>query len=278
MRQLSLILALMFLSPVALAAEPAATENATSTVLITLLPRPAGPLKGLSVQIDDKPLTADSSGAFRAEGLAAGWVAIKASAEGYRPQEQKVRLPAGGQTSVLMPLERIPGPGTIRGRIIRPGGSADPKVPIADVEVQVGGQVLATSDADGQFVLPSVGPGPVALKLVGAGLKPLEELVVVPSHGEASLEAVMQKTAEALAWMRGRVRSTQGNPLQATLRIAETKRKARARASGDFEFRLPAGRYHVTFEARGYVSQTKVVDVGAGDQALFYVDLSPVEN
>jgi len=276
MRQLTLILALMLLSTVALAAEPAG--NATGSVLITLLPRPAGPLKELRVQIDDKPLKPDPSGAFRAEGLAAGWVAIKASAEGYRPQEHKVRLPAGGQASVLLPLERIPGPGTIRGRILRPGGAEDPKVPIADVEVQVGGQVLATSDADGQFVLPSVGPGPVALKLVGAGLKPLEELVVVPSHGEASLEAVMQKTAEALAWMRGRVRTTQGSPLQATLRIAETKRKARARASGDFEFRLPAGRYHVTFEAPGYVSQTKVVDVGAGDQALFYVDLSPVEN
>ncbi len=276
MRQLTLVLALLLLSTVALATEPAG--HATGSVLITLLPRPAGPLKELRVQLDDKQLTPDSSGAFRADGLAAGWVAIKASAEGYRPQEQKVRLPAGGQTSVLLPLERIPGPGTIRGRIIRPGGTADPKVPIADVEVQVGGQVLARSDAEGQFVLPAVGPGPVALKLVGAGLRPLEELVVVPSHGEASLEAVMQKTVEALAWMRGKVRSTQGNPLAATLRIAEAKRKAKARASGDFEFRLPAGRYHVTFEARGFVSQTKVVDVGAGDQALFYVDLSPVEN
>ncbi|HEX8699561.1 MAG TPA: carboxypeptidase regulatory-like domain-containing protein [Myxococcaceae bacterium] len=276
MRLLTFLLALMLLSTVAVAAEPAG--SATGSVLITLLPRPAGTLKGLRVQIDDKPLTPDSSGAFRAEGLPEGWVAIKASAEGYRPQEQKVRLPAGGQTSVLLPLERIPGPGTIRGRIIRPGGATDPKVPIADVEVQVGGQVLARSDADGQFVLPAVGPGPVALKLVGAGLRPLEELVVVPSHGEASLEAVMQKTVEALAWMRGKVRSTQGSPLQATLKIAETKRRTQARSSGDFEFRLPAGRYHVTFEARGYVSQTKVVDVGAGDQALFYVDLSPVEN
>jgi hypothetical protein len=276
MRTLSLILGLMLLSTAALAAEP--TRNATSTVLITLLPRPAGPLEGLRVQIDDKQLTPDASGAFRAEGLSSGWVAIKASAEGYRPQEQRVQLPAGGQTSVLMPLERIPGPGTIRGRIIQPSGAQQPKVPIADVEVLVGGQVLARSDADGQFVLPSVGPGPVALKLVGAGLRPLEELVVVPSHGEASLEAVMQKAAESLAWMRGRVRSTQGTPLQATLKIAETKKKTRARASGDFEFRLPAGRYHVTFEARGYLSQTKVVDVGAGDQALFYVDLSPLEN
>jgi hypothetical protein len=276
MRQRTLILGLMLLSTVSLAAAP--EPKATGTVWITLQPRPAGPLKGLRVQVEDKQLAPDSSGAFRAEGLAAGWVVIKASAEGYHPQEQKVRLPAGGQSSVLLPLERIPGPGTIRGRIIQPGGTGDAKVPIAEVEVQVGGQVLARSDAEGQFVLPSVGPGPVTLKLVGTGLRPLEEVVVVPSHGEASLEAIMQKAAETLAWMRGRVRSTQGRPLQATLKIAETKRQARARASGDFEFRLPAGRYHVTFEARGHVPQTKVVDVGAGDQALFYVDLSPLEN
>ncbi|HYH99561.1 carboxypeptidase regulatory-like domain-containing protein, partial [Hyalangium sp.] len=80
------------------------------------------------------------------------------------------------------------------------------------------------------------------------------------------------------AWMRGRVRSTQGRPVSATLKIAETKLKTHTRSTGDFELRLPAGRYRVTFEARGYVSQTKIVDVGAGDQALFYVDLSPQEN
>jgi hypothetical protein len=274
MRQLAFLLGLMLLSTVALAAAP----EATGTVWITLQPRPAGQLKGLSVQVQDKQVTADPSGAFRVNGVAAGWVAIKASAEGYRPQEQRVRLPAGGQASVLLPLERIPGPGVIRGRILRPGGTAEAKVPIADVEVQVGGQVKARSNAEGQFELPGVGPGPVALKLVGTGLRPLEELVVVPSHGEASLEIVMQRTDEVLAWMRGRVRSTQGRPLRASLRIAETKRKAVAKPSGDFEFRLPAGRYHVTFEAPGHIPQTKVVDVGAGDQALFYVDLSPVEN
>lgn len=275
MSQRAVILGVVLLCAVALAAPG---PEATGTLWITLQPRPAGPLKGLRVQVDDKQAAADPSGAFRVEGLAAGWVAIKASAEGYQPQEQRVRLVAGGQTSVLLPLERIPGPGAVRGRIIRLGGEAGAKVPVAEVEVQVGGQVLAKSDAEGQFVLPTVGPGPVALKLVGAGLRPQEELVVVPSHGEASLEVVMQKTEEALAWMRGRVRSTQGGPLRATLRIAETKRKAVARSTGEFEFRLPAGRYHVTFEARGHVSQTKTVDVGAGDQALFYVDLSPVEN
>lgn len=269
-------LGLVLLAALTLGAAPA--PDAAGTVWITVRPQPSGTLEGLRVLVEGKEATAEPGGAFRVEGLAAGWVAIQASATGYQPLEHKVRLPAGGQTSVLLPLERLPGPGAVRGRVIRPEGGEGAKVPIADVEVRVGGQVLARSDADGYFVLPSVGPGPVALLLAGAGVKPQEEVVVVPAHAETSIEVIMQKTEEALAWMRGRVRSTRGRPLVATLRIAETKRQARTRPTGEFELRLPAGRYHVTFEARGHVSQNKVVDVDAGDQAIFYVDLSPLEN
>ena len=235
-------------------------------------------LLGKAVQVEGKDATAEPGGAFRVEGLAAGWVAIQASAEGYQPLAHKVWLPAGGQTSVLLPLQRIPGPGSVRGRVVRPETVEGAKVPIADVEVRVGGQVLARSDAEGAFVLPSVGPGPVALTLAGAGVKPQEEVVMVPAHGEASIEVTLRKAEDVLAWMRGRVRSTRGRPLVATLSIAETKHQARTRPTGEFELRLPAGRYHVTFAARGHVSQDKVVDVNAGEQAIFYVDLSPLEN
>jgi hypothetical protein len=166
----------------------------------------------------------------------------------------------------------------VKGRLLQEQGKDGTKVPVADVEVQLGGQVIARSDADGLFVVPEAGPGPVTLKLVGTGVRTQEEVVVVPSHGEASVEVILQKATEVRAWIRGRVHSTQGRPVLATLRVEEARLRARTRATGDFEFRLPAGRYHVTFEARGYMPQTKVVDVGAGDQALFYVDLSPLEN
>ncbi|MFY0564205.1 MSCRAMM family protein [Archangium lansingense] len=276
MRRCAVSLGLLLLGALTLGAAPA--PDAAGTVWISVRPQPSGALEGLRVQVEGKEATAESGGAFRVEGLAAGWVAIQASAEGYQPLAHKVWLPAGGQTSVLLPLNRIPGPGTVRGRVIGPEAVEGSKVPIADVEVRVGGQVLARSDADGYFVLPSVGPGPVTLALAGAGVKSQEEVVVVPSHGEASIEVIMRKAEDVLAWMRGRVRSTRGRPLVATLRIAETKRQTRTRPTGEFELRLPAGRYHVTFEARGHVSQDKVVDVNAGDQAIFYVDLSPLEN
>lgn len=276
MRRCAMTLMLGLLGTTALAAPP--TADAPGTVWITLRPQPSLALKSPRVQADGKDAQADSSGAFRVDGIAAGWVSIQASAEGYQPVERKVLLPAGGQASVFLPLERIPGPGIVKGRVLRQEGRDGTKVPVANVEVRIGAQVAARSDAEGRFVVPEAGPGPVSLKLTGSGVRPQEEVVVVPSLGEASVEVLMQKGAELRAWMRGRVRSTLGRPVVATVRIAETKRKVRTRPTGDFELRLPAGRYHVTFEARGYVSQTKIVDVGAGDQALFYVDLSPQEN
>lgn len=268
-------LVLVLLGTGALAAPPA--PEAAGTVWITLRPHPSLPLKGPRVQAGGKQAVS-SGDAFRVDGVASGWVAINASAEGYQPVERKVLVPAGGQASVFLPLERIPGPGTVKGRLLREQGTDGTKVPAADVGVQLGDKEVTRSDAEGLFVVPEAGPGPITLKLVGAGLRTQEEMVVVPSHGEASVEFVLQKGAEVRAWMRGRVRSTQGRPVVATLRVEEAKLRARTHPTGDFEFRLPAGRYHVTFEARGYVPQTKVVDVGAGDQALFYVDLSPLEN
>ena len=275
MRPCAMTLVLALLSTGALAAAP--SPETSGTVWITLRPHPSLPLKSPRIQAGGKEAIA-AGGAFRVEGLASGQVAITASAEGYQPVERKVLVPPGGQASVFLPLERIPGPGTVKGRLLWEQGNEGTKVPVANIEVQLGGQVVARSDADGNFVVPEAGPGPVTLKLAGTGVRPQEEVVVVPSHGEASVEVILQKGSEVRAWIRGRVRSTQGRPVLATLRVEEASLRARTRATGDFEFRLPAGRYHVTFEARGYVPQTKVVDVGAGVQALFYVDLSPLEN
>jgi hypothetical protein len=186
-----------------------------------------------------------------------------------------VRLAAGGQTSVLLPLERVSGPGTVRG-LVHLQQEGREKTPLAGVEVGLAGRVVARSDADGRFELPGVGPGPVSLRFSGAGVRAQEEVVMVPPGAETSVEVMLRKAAAAHAWMRGQVRSTLGRPLRATLKIRELGREARTRAGGDFEFRLPPGRYQVMFEARGHVPQTKVVDVAAGDQALFYVDLSPL--
>jgi hypothetical protein len=275
MRACVVAVGLALLSAAALA-QPAA--DATGTVWVTLQPAASRPLRNPRVQIAGKEAPREASGAFRMEGLAPGLVRVSASAEGYHPREQQVRLEAGGQSSVLLPLERIPGPGSVRGLVLLQEGRDGAGTPLAGVEVRLADQLVATSDTDGRFALPTVEPGPVSLKFTGAGLRPREEVVRVPPDAETSVEIVLHKAATLQAWMKGQVRSTTGRPLRATLKVVETRRVIRTRPGGDFEFRLPEGRYQVTFEARGHVPQTKVVDVAAGEQALFYVDLSPREN
>ena len=111
---------LVLVSTVALADPPSA--EAPGTVWITLRPQPSLPLKSARVQVAGKDAKADASGAFRVDGVLSGPVAVRASAEGYQDVERKVLLPAGGQTSVFLPLERIRGPGVVKGRVMREEG------------------------------------------------------------------------------------------------------------------------------------------------------------
>ena len=77
--------------------------------------------------------------------------------------------------------------------------------------------------------------------------------------------------------MRGLVRSLAGDPLRADLRVVEAKVRGKTAADGSFRFSVPGGRYQVVIEVAGYVSQTKVVDVADGDQAIFNIDMQPVK-
>ncbi len=41
--------------------------------------------------------------------------------------------------------------------------------------------------------------------------------------------------------------------------------------------KVPGGKYQVRIEARGYVPQTKTVEVADGDQAIFNIDMHPAK-
>jgi hypothetical protein len=66
-----------------------------------------------------------------------------------------------------------------------------------------------------------------------------------------------------------------GKPLQALLVIPEAKIRRRTDARGTFQVQLKQGRYRLVFSAPGHLSQTKVVTVRDGEQAIFNVDLFP---
>lgn len=237
------------------------------------------PAAGVEVTVAGGPsVTADAQGTFTVPAMSPGTVSLTARAAGYREAARTVELPAGGAVDVELALARDTGPGTLRGTVTLavPGGKP---VPAAGVLVESPGVASVRTGQDGTFTIGQVGPGPVQVAIRAEGRRAVNEVVAVPAGGEATLDVVLEKAAQgALASLRGEVRDAAGRPVvAATLRVPEARATARSDRQGRFHMRLPAGRYTLVFSARGHVSQTKVVDVAEGDQAIFHILLVPLE-
>lgn len=61
--------------------------------------------------------------------------------------------------------------------------------------------------------------------------------------------------------------------MKATVRVVELKLKLPVKPDGRFSADVPSGKYTLIIEARGYLTQTKTVEVSGGDQAIFHAEL-----
>jgi hypothetical protein len=224
------------------------------------------------------PVRTDRSGYFVVPAVDPGPVSIEVRVAGYRTSMETVEIQPGVEFHHSLQLVRKSGPGTIKGKVVSRAESG-PGDAIAGAEIRAQSGATATSSEDGSFVLPDVGPGPVTLVVNARNHQAAEEIVSVPPETDAEVQLVLAKAAAtSQASIRGQVRSAKGGAaVKATLMIREAKVNARADRDGRFTVRVPGGRYTLVFSARGYIPQTKVVDLGDGDQALFYIDLSPGE-
>jgi hypothetical protein len=71
------------------------------------------------------------------------------------------------------------------------------------------------------------------------------------------------------ALVRGTVRLAHGRHGTAEVRIDELNVVSRVRDGQTFSFRVPPGHYTLTVSAPGERSQTRAIDVGAGEQAIY---------
>jgi hypothetical protein len=130
------------------------------------------------------------------------------------------------------------------------------------------------SAADGSFALAELAPGLVKVNLSRADLVASTEIVSVPPGGEVSVQITLRRAqAPAPAVLSGLVRSEAGVPVAARVRLLEPGLSVDADAGGRFRFEVPAGRYTLTIEAPGFITQKKGVRAGAGDQNIYNVDL-----
>lgn len=221
------------------------------------------------------PVRTDDEGAFVVRKAGPGSVALRAPPlPGLKPAARTVEVPPEQDVPVELRLLPPSGPGTIRGVLFDKPGDPSKRVPLAGATVEAAGLSPVTTDENGAFVVAPVGPGLVPLKLSAKGYVRGEEVVSVAPEAEAKVElSLVAEKAKPLATLRGLVRAVGGRPLAARLTIAEAKLTVNASAAGEFKVAVPGGRYVVKIDAPGYRSQTKVVEVADGDQAIFNIDM-----
>jgi hypothetical protein len=162
----------------------------------------------------------------------------------------------------------------VRGVVRTASKEQDPPPALADVSVTAPGGQTVTTDAEGGFRFDQLAPGLAQLRFSREGFEETAEVVSVPAQGEVVLDIRLRPSAAARsAALIGQVRKEDGAPVEAEVRVLELGLSARADRTGRFRFDIPPGRYTLTIEAPGFVSQRKAAPVGAGEQNIFNVDL-----
>lgn len=213
----------------------------------------------------------DASGAF-AFRSPPGPLTLRAELDGAAPVEKTITVPPDAEVEVALDLPRPTGPGRILG-VVRDGAA-----PVAGVAITAPGLAPVRTGDDGTFQILAAGPGLVPLTLRRSGYATSEEVVAVPPGGESTVEFALRRVlARPMATLRGLVRTRTGKPLAARLRVLEADLAATTGSNGEFSVKVPGGRYRITLEVPGYISQTKAVEVADGDQVIFNIDMQPAQ-
>lgn len=221
------------------------------------------------------------SGTCRTDGSGSCTLELNASklsvtAAGYLTQELAVAeiypdalAPSGQDSLPTLDVALRTAPITLTGQILDDNG-----LPVANGRISVmrgDRQRDIRSNSAGRFSLPGLAPGPVVLRVEAEGLQAHERLVtLVPNHPDVTL-APQAKAASGQ--VRGTVRTFDGNPLRATIKISPGGKRLQSDADGTFRLDLPPGNYNVTVQAVGYRPQKREAIVEAGGVAVLLVEL-----
>lgn len=219
--------------------------------------------------------TTDVQGRFTFLAVSKGPHRLEATKDGVTPASLEVNVPVASE--VVVTLGAPTGPGRIVGVVKGPNGPlvatltvGEPKAPGATAL----GSETVKSASDGSYALEKMGPGPVTVRVKADEFNDAEEVVQVAPGGVATLDFTMVPKAVAVqATLRGLIRAKSGEAVKATVRIVELKMRLQVKGDGRFSADVPSGKYTLIIEARGYVTQTKTVEVSGGDQAIFHTEL-----
>lgn len=256
------------------AAPPAARVPAGVLSVQVLDAESGAPLSGARVVLGAVERVADAQGRVEAK-LPPGEVTARVSVEGYAPGEVRGTVEDGAHAALEVRARKSPPPtGSLRVTVV----NSQSGVPLPGAHVAVSATEVRT-DMMGQARVKDLPPGPVEVAVTLPGFRPAEEAAVIVAGQEAELSVPLASERKSeLATLTGQVRSTRGGtPLAATLHIPQAKVRTRTDAKGAFNVPVKGGTYRITLSAPGHLSQTKVVKLRDGEQAIFNVDLFPSE-
>jgi hypothetical protein len=228
------------------------------------------PVPGAVVEVSERgAVTADAQGRFVLLDLAPGTATVSAIAKGFKGASREVTLRAGDDATVELELLPPTGPGRVIGLV-----ESAPGQPLAGVLVRADGGAEVKTDERGAFILERVGPGPVTITAAMTGFEKGEEVVQVPPEASATVTFTLKATGvRAKARVKGLVLGADGVVPKATVTLAEKKLTVKVKPDGRFELEVPGGRHTITIRAPGYVTQSKVLELADGDQAIFHLEL-----
>ncbi|WP_257454260.1 MSCRAMM family protein [Archangium lipolyticum] len=222
--------------------------------------------------VGQAPRVLGADGRLTGVELPPGEVLVRVDVEGYLPLEARTTVTAGGRSELVLRTNPLPRVGTLEVFVVDGRNGT----PLPGALVTVGGTEVTTNEM-GLALLKELPPGPLEVKVSAPDFRAEQEAVVIAAGIVSQLSVSLTHGRQgALATLSGQVRSVRGGkPLQARLFIPEAKLRRRTDARGTFQVQLKQGRYRLVFSAPGHLSQTKVITVGDGEQAIFNVDLFP---
>jgi hypothetical protein len=135
----------------------------------------------------------------------------------------------------------------------------------------------ARTDAEGHFRIEGVEVGDHELVVrAPSGAERSQALRVSSGAGAvAAVEVTIEGVSTSGSQLRGAVRSYDGAPVRASVRVVELDRSVACGADGTFRVDVAPRTYTVSFEAEGYEPQRRRVTVGANGVVILNIDLRP---
>jgi hypothetical protein len=172
---------------------------------------------------------------------------------------------------------------TVKGRITKEGSApdgADSGIANAHVTITVtaadgtvGLERSADTGADGTFAIGDLGLGRAKVSVKAAGYEDGSAELEV-KQGTPDLVIALKRVIKA-GQLRGLVRSFNGKPLAATIRVEPLNVETKTDSDGTFQIDVPPGSYEVVIAAPGHAGQRRPVQVEENGVTILNADLRP---